>query len=324
MTKRILFFTLLLLFGAQGAKAQQEPLFAQYMSNAFLINPAVAGSEGQHAINLFHRWQWVSFPGAPKTFGVSYQGMIKDLHGVGGLLFADVTGPTSRQGVKGSYAFHIPLSDRTMRLSLGVAGRAVRNVIRTNAITFIDMNDQAVVNANDAVTTADAEFGIFFYAPKFYVGASAPNLIQSKFNFGTETGLRDPIAYGYRHYFLTGGYRFDIPEKGIVIEPSIMFKYVNGPGPQIDGGLTMRFLENQLAFGVFYRSPHFLSLQCRFVFDNKLPLLLSFDVALSKFQQYSVGATEVMMGYQWGQIGIFDDAPMKKDKKKEEEDKDLD
>lgn len=61
------FFTLslLLLFGWQ-AEAQQEPLFAQYNNNSYLINPAVAGSKGIHSLQLFHRWQWVAFPGAPK------------------------------------------------------------------------------------------------------------------------------------------------------------------------------------------------------------------------------------------------------------------
>lgn len=49
------------LFLCHEANAQQDPLFAQYNSNAFLINPAVAGSKGNHSFSLFHRWQWVRF-----------------------------------------------------------------------------------------------------------------------------------------------------------------------------------------------------------------------------------------------------------------------
>ena len=284
-------------------QAQQEPLFAQYMKNSYLINPA--GSKGTHSINLFHRWQWVAFPGAPQTFGLSYQGLIGNVHGLGGLIFSDITGPSRRLGFKGSYAFHIPIND-DMRFSIGAAARLVRNSIRTNAIEFVQDNDAAVTRASEAVWGGDAEFGLYFYARDFYVGFSAPNLIQTKIDFGNNTSNRDPIGKGYRHYFLTGGYRFNIPEKKMIVEPSIMLKYVQGPLPQIDGGVTLYLLNDQLAFGVFYRNPGFLSFQTKFVFDKQIPLLVSFDIATTHFQNYSVGATEVVLGYDFKGVPMFE------------------
>ena len=280
-----------------GLHAQQEPLFSQYMSNTYLRNPAIAGSKGNHSLNLFHRWQWVTFPGAPQTFGITYQGLFGKVHGVGGLLFSDITGPSYRIGFKGSYAFHIPLNE-TMKLSIGAAGRLVRNTINTRVINFQQSNDAAVDNASESVYGGDAEFGLFLYHSNFYVGFSAPNLIQTKIDFGANPANRDPIGKGYRHYFLTGGYKFNVTEK-IMLEPSIMVKYVKGPYPQIDGGINVRFLEDQLAFGVFYRNPGFLSFQAKFLFDKSIPLLLSFDVSTARFQNYSVGATEVILGYDF-------------------------
>ncbi len=285
--------------------AQQDPLFAQYNSNAFLINPAVAGAKGNHSLNLFHRWQWVRFPGAPQTFGLNYQGNIKGLHGIGALLFGDVTGPTSRWGGKISYAFHIPLAKRKMRLSLGLAGRLAHHTIRTDMVQLIDPNDVAVSNGDRGVTSADAEFGIYFYSKNLSIGFAAPNLIQTKIDFGNGAGNRDPIGHGYRHYFLTAGYKIRIPAKKMIIEPSIMVKYVQGTVPQVDGGVTLSFLDEQLAFGVFYRSPAFLSFQCKFLFDRKIPVLLGFDVALNNFQQHSLGSTELMLGYEFPAADMF-------------------
>ncbi len=296
------------------AQAQQEPLFAQYNSNAFVVNPAIAGSTGGHNLRLFHRWQWVSFPGAPKTFGLTYQGLFKDMHGVGALLFGDQTGPLTRWGAKLSYAFHLPLAGGKMRLAIGLGGRFVRNVIRTNAITFIESNDQAVADLAGGVNLLDAEAGIFLHSDKFYVGVAAPNLFQSKLDYGINSNLRTPLGYGYVHYFLSAGYRHTLgntagqvdstgkkvgTSRAVTLEPSIMVKYVRGAQVQVDGGILAHFLENQLSFGIFYRTPHFLSFQCRFVFDKQIPVVLSFDVATSRFQQYSVGATEVMMGYDF-------------------------
>ena len=288
-----------------SSHAQQDPLFAQYNTNAFLINPAVSGSKGNHSINLFHRWQWVRFPGAPQTFGLTYQGNIKGLHGIGALLFGDVTGPTSRWGGKISYAFHIPLAKRKMRLSLGLAARLAHNTIRTNMIQLIDPNDVAVTNGDRGVISADAEFGIFFYTKNLSVGFAAPNLIQTKIDFGNGAGNRNPIGHGYRHYFLTAGYKIRIPAKKIILEPSLMVKYVQGTVPQIDGGLTLSLLDEQLAFGLFYRSPAFLSFQCKFLFDRKVPVLLGFDIAMNGFQQHSLGSTELMLGYEFPAVDLF-------------------
>lgn len=301
-----LFLLLIGLFlSSQVTFAQQDPLFAQYNSNAFLINPAIAGSKGNHSFNLFHRWQWVTFPGAPQTFGLTYQGMVKDLHGIGAVLFGDVTGPSARWGGKVSYAFHIPLAERKMRLSIGLAGRIVHNTIRTDQLHLINPTDQAVINADQGVTSADAEFGLFFYTKKLRVGFSAPNLIQTRIDYGEMTQGRSLVGYGFRHYFLTGAYKIPVAEEKVILEPSLMVKYVQGTTPQVDGGLTLHLLKEQLAFGIFYRSPAFLSFQSRFLFDNKVPVLIGFDIALNSFQQHSVGSTELMLGYETPGMDLF-------------------
>ncbi len=288
-----------LLFLFTQANAQQDPLFAQYRSNTFLINPAVSGSKGNHSLSLFHRWQWVLFPGAPQTFGLTYQGMVKDLHGIGALFFGDVTGPTARWGGKVSYAFHIPLAQRKMRLSIGLACRVAHNTLRRDMIQLINPNDQAILIADQGVTTADAEFGVFFYTKNLSIGFAAPNLIQTKMDFGNGAPSRDPIGHGYRHYFLTAAYKFRFPEKKMYLEPSLMVKYVQGSLPQFDAGLTLSVLDEQMAFGVYYRSPAFLSFQCKFLFDKKVPVLIGFDIAVNDFQQHSLGSTELMIGYEF-------------------------
>ena len=320
--KKLILLSLSLLLTC-SVYAQQEPLFAQYNTNLYLINPAVAGSKGNHSLLAFHRWQWVSFPGAPQTYGLTYQGNVKDLHGIGALLFADITGPITRWGGKLSYAFHIPLANRKMRLSIGLGARLAQNIVRANAITFLDPNDQAVTKITDGANVfgVDAEFGVYFYGENFYFGASAPNLIQTRLDFGTNPDARDPIGHGYRHYFITGGYRFNfkgktsdegVERKGWGLEPSVMIKYVAGADVQVDGGVTVHILDDQLSFGAFYRSPSFLSFQAKFVFDRKVPLLLSFDISLSKFQNYSVGATELMIGYDFpSQQNMFSAPPPK-------------
>jgi len=74
--KNIRFWLILLsLFGAGMVKlqAQQLPQYSQYMMNKFLINPAVAGSEGYTAFNLTAREQWIGLENSPRTYAFSAQ-----------------------------------------------------------------------------------------------------------------------------------------------------------------------------------------------------------------------------------------------------------
>jgi len=312
--KKFIFISigLLLLCSVHTLHAQQDPLFAQYNSNPFLINPAVAGSKGNHSINLFHRWQWVSFPGAPQTFGITYQGTVwKDkkngdwLLGMGGLIFGDVTGPSSRWGGKLSGSVHRKLGKKTF-LSLGFSGRLAHNIIRTDIINFIDPNDQAVANADPGSWSIDLEVGLYLHTKNLRVGFASPNLGQRVLNFSFRPNNSDPISKYYRHYYVMAAYKIRLPENKIILEPSIMLRYVQGAVPQFEGGLTVHLLEEQLSLGLFYRYPAFLSFQCRILFDKRIPVVLGFDVALSSFQLQSLGSTELMIGYEFEGSDVFE------------------
>lgn len=302
----------LLLCNTNTLYAQQDPLFAQYNANPFLINPAVAGSKGNHAVNLFHRWQWVRFPGAPQTFGLTYQGTIwKDkkngdwLIGMGGMLFGDVTGPSSRWGGKLSGSVHRKLGKKTF-LSLGFSGRLAHNIIRTDMIHLIDPNDQAVANSDPGNWSIDLEVGLYLYTKNLSVGFAAPNLGQRVLNFSFRPDNSNPIGRYYRHYYLTAAYKIRLPKKKIIFEPSIMLRYVQGAIPQFEGGITVHVLDEQVAFGLYYRYPAFLSFQCKVLFDKRVPVLLGFDVALNSFQQHSLGSTELMIGYEFPGSDVFE------------------
>jgi type IX secretion system PorP/SprF family membrane protein len=118
MKKYLLSFCLLLL--ALGARSQQQAMYSQYMTNYFLLNPAVAGFEKDWNLKVGFRNQWVGFEGAPRTFYLSGETALfkgrrrrrdKGHHGAGGYLYADKTGPSSRSGVLLSYAYHVPLAE---------------------------------------------------------------------------------------------------------------------------------------------------------------------------------------------------------------------
>src|SRR4030066_64637 len=68
-----LLISILLIFIAFPGRGQQMPLYSQYMMNGYLINPAIAGSDGYTSFNLTAREQWLGFQNAPQTRSFSGQ-----------------------------------------------------------------------------------------------------------------------------------------------------------------------------------------------------------------------------------------------------------
>ena len=77
----VITFSVVLFLIPLGSYGQQLPIYSQYMMNKFLINPAVAGSEGYTAFNLTSRKQWLGIKDAPLTFAASAQTRWNNLTG---------------------------------------------------------------------------------------------------------------------------------------------------------------------------------------------------------------------------------------------------
>src|SRR5690606_15087501 len=93
--------------------------------------------------------------------------------------------------------------------------------------------------------------GLFYYTDKYYLGFSVPNMLKSKhldlrvngdeYEFGSETS----------HFFLTGGYVFDLNEN-IKFKPFFMLKSAFNVPASLD--LSTNFLFNQkFEVGATYR-----------------------------------------------------------------------
>ena len=117
---------LMILASSTGLLAQQMPQYTQYMFNDFVINPAVAGVYNYYQIRTNHRFQWVGLLDPPMTNSIAFYGPHAKLDmGYGGYVYNDVTGPTSRTGITGSYAYNIAVTG-DIRLSMGLSASVMQ------------------------------------------------------------------------------------------------------------------------------------------------------------------------------------------------------
>jgi len=173
--RRFLYIIIFLGAFLLDASPQQVPLYSQYMLNGFLLNPAIAGSEGYTAVNLTAREQWIGMEHAPGTYALSFQTrLMKKSHisrgasvrrrkssgsrggnvGLGGYLFNDRNGAVDRIGFKGTYAYHIGF--RHSQLSFGLSLVAYQFSLNDDLIHLATPGDQAWLGANKSVFIPDA------------------------------------------------------------------------------------------------------------------------------------------------------------------------
>jgi type IX secretion system PorP/SprF family membrane protein len=212
--KRILIVLLLAsIFGSiSRVQAQQIPQFSQYMFNGLYINPAYAGYKEELYAHLMFRKQWMGVDGAPQTIML---GVDADL-GKGsnlGLVYAnDQIGATSTNSIMLAYAFRFPVSDRA-RLSFGLSGGALYYGLNKSKV-----NDDPLLLATENAWRPQADIGVYFDMPDFYVGFSAMSLISNRAKANTMQIMRaDPT------FFLTTGGMVHFSDIW-ALAPSALFK----------------------------------------------------------------------------------------------------
>ena len=159
---------ILIISTAFVANAQQLPQFTQYMINDYVFNPAIAGIESNYQMKTNIRNQWVGVADAPRTTVLSIYGKYRESNvGLGGVVFSDQVGPTSRTGLSLSYAYHFSLTDK-MKMSLALAGGFTQIKIDPNHLHFKQFEPQAQGGILSS-SVPDATFAFYLYTKDWYV-----------------------------------------------------------------------------------------------------------------------------------------------------------
>jgi type IX secretion system PorP/SprF family membrane protein len=276
---------------------QQLPHFSQYMFNKFILNPAIAGVDDYYQIRTNHRFQWVGMTDPPLTNSISFYGPHPSMDmGFGGSIYSDVTGPTSRTNISGSYAYNISITD-DMRLSMGLSGSLLQYKIDGAQLTPKDPSDIYIQKTVSTSYVPDAGVGVYLYHDDFYAGFSAAQLLNNKLSiFEEKTGLNKLKT----HFYVTGGYRLEVYPDWIV-EPTAIIK-VTAPD-------LFRFEANAKAewkemawFGVGYRFHEAISIIIGYNYDDKFYFGYAYDIGITDLRKYNSGSHELMIGYRFNDI----------------------
>jgi type IX secretion system PorP/SprF family membrane protein len=312
MKNYILLFCFLLV--GSVAVAQQKALYSQYMTNYFLLNPAVAGVEKDWNIKAGYRNQWTGFDGAPQTYYLSAETALfkrsigrraKPYHGAGGYVYTDKTGPISQTGLLLSYAYHVPLN-RTLYLSSGVFAGVQQYKFDESKIHLADgSNERDPVTQQGSINAfmPDLSVGTYLHSEEFFVGASLFQVLGNKINKNKE--IEDPARLS-RHLFVSGGYNFDV-NRNITVTPSVLLKYVSPAPIQADVNVRGEYhftkrrktvYDDMVWAGISYRTQDAVVGLIGVQFKEQYRLSYTYDITVSPMRHHSAGSHEIVLGFR--------------------------
>jgi len=277
-------------------KAQQLPQITQYMNNNYAINPAVAGMYDYYQVNTSIRNQWVGINDAPRTTVISIYGKHSDNVGLGGTVYNDVTGPTSRTGGAASYTYAFSLTAK-MKLSLALQGGFTQFKIIKSGLSVEDPTDPILKGGDIVRVLPDATFGLNLSGDKWYIGAAIPQLLSSELKLMEFNDTIIQTGKLASHIYVLGSYTYDI-NSAISIEPSFFLRAVAGAKTQIDFGVKSEFKE-LFWLGMNYNMNNDLSSIAALLgynINDRFNIGYSYGMPSSATSNYYTGSHEFMLG----------------------------
>ncbi len=288
--KKIYFLTAFALLTFLEMSAQQDPHYTQYMYNMSVINPAYAGSKENLAGGLLYRKQWVQIEDAPTTGTFFLHSPVGKNVGLGLSVITDKIGPVEENNVYADFSYTLNLGGEH-KLAFGLKGGASFHKVGLFSEIYSnvpDANDPAF-RENTNNTFLNLGTGLFYYTNKYYVALSVPNMLKSKhldFNgrqFGTET----------LHYFLTGGYVFDLTPN-VKFKPFAMIKSAFNAPTSLDVSTNFMF-NDKFEVGATYRLEDSFGAMVNYAITPNLKIGYAYDHIVSDLKVTTPSSHEVIL-----------------------------
>ena len=325
--KRIV--SLVLVFWATGAAAQQKPHYTQYILNQYIVNPALSGIENYVDVKASHRHQWAGLQDAPVTSYLTVHGPIgkKDYrttatsmepegenprgsryweeytasephHGIGLQVVNDVTGPLRNFSAYGTYAYHLGLSPRTS-LSGGIGIGMQRMSLDASKLNFGDVTIDPAIGGTGVLnkTRLDLMAGLYLYSADYFIGLSAQQLVPQKIDYSSGY-IRPSSGKTVPHIFATAGYRLMIGQDFNLI-PSVMVKYVDPLPVQFEFNAKLQY-RDLLWIGASARRNDGFAGMLGLNVSSKFNVGYAYDHTTSGLNTFTRGTHEIVVGMLLG------------------------
>jgi type IX secretion system PorP/SprF family membrane protein len=312
-------------FWAQG---QQTMQYSQYLQNAFLLNPALAGTETYRDIKGSFARQWVGLDGGPTGSFFSYQAPIlpksedqpsapvtlpfpgrlpqasleakadsaglRFHQGYGFIMQTESDGTLRTTAGSLAYSMHIPINKKYF-LSWGGSLGLKQRSLDTRDLRLLDPYDLVYNGRSTSVLVPDASLGLSFYNRSFFLSTSATQVLAPRYSF--DWLQPNPPGQLVPHVYVMGGYRFRLSPSWHLL-PSVLVRYVDPAPASIDYSVQV-FFRDLFRAGLTYRNKESVVVLLGLVVNHTITIGYSYDATLSGLRRYSSGTHGVVLGWRF-------------------------
>ena len=295
MLKRLKYLVLMAVMAATlEVKAQQDPIFTQYMFNTQAVNPAYAGMWEKIGFISLVRKQWAGIEKSPFTQMVSFHSpLFNEYAGVGLNVINDRFAYEERLSIFADYAYELLVTpERRLRLGMKFGFMNYKNPLRRYQLYPDYIFDPAFQEDIDLKFLPNFGIGVFYYDENFYVSASVPKLVKNDFveNRNNYSSLAE-----VRHFYLSGGYVFTL-NPDLKFKPTVMMRGALGAPVQID--LSANFMLNdRLWLGAMVRTGDALCFVAQWIFNNNIRIGYAMDITFTEIYRHQNGTYEFTLSY---------------------------
>jgi len=307
--KKIYFILAFLLIHTLGY-SQQDPQYTQYMYNMNVVNPAYTTNNlGIINVGALYRSQWKNAVGSPETLSFFTHIPVTNKIETGISFITDKIGDgvLKENNIYADFSYTLKLN-KNNNLALGLKAGFTNFETNFNGFVLPEFQDDNAFNENSNTMFPNIGIGAFYNTNNWYVGASAPNLLNTK-HLESNSGI-SAIGSEKIHVFFTGGYVYEL-NRNLKIKPSFLMKAVGGAPLSIDGAINVLF-NNKFEGGISYRVGDAISGLFNIKATPMLRIGYAYDYTLSNLGNFNAGTHEIFVLFDLDLFGLkkgYDKSP---------------
>lgn len=278
---------ILMILFASPVLAQLNPMSNQFFHNQYMSNPAMAGVLAGIQFDGAFKAQWTNISGAPvmQSFTASY-GSDDNKVGAGINFYNEKAGIIKRTSVKGSYAYHLPVSNGgDSYLDFGISVGVMKEFIDVSEVQG-DNDDISFYDFNARALSLDGDFGAAFRTGGLTVQAALPNLKRML--------KRDNVrAVADRELYMTAAsYRINIDDMSSV-EPKVAYRGVENFSDIYDLGVNLEFISHKILLSSVYHSTKNVTVGFGMRYNQRLSIIGNYTSNSKALGSYTNGEFEI-------------------------------
>lgn len=223
---------------------QQDPLYAQYLTNPMIFNPAYAGLNNSFNGSVSYRNQWAAFEGAPQTVNFStHTSLVDNKVGLGTMFISDKAGVQKNNEIEFLGSYKLNLDKYT--ISFGMQFGFMNSSYEYNRVNLPNPSDPVFPAGTQRYSWPNLGVGAILKGENFIVGFSVPRLTKTK------EGPNNALVQS-QHMYLYGAYVYYLGTR-LRLKPSVLLRGVQGAPLAADVNFNIN-IDTKYSAGVFLRN----------------------------------------------------------------------